>query len=109
LNEPFALSAAGLILASVGVFMYRSPRAVELIRRDPLGRSQLWRELVYLAVLGAVPEGLGLILSGLLAGVGQETLALLVFIAANLLVLGLWLARPAWTTPYWLRDKRGSS
>jgi hypothetical protein len=109
LNEPFALSAAGLILASVGVFMYRSPRAVELIRRDPLWRSQLWRELVYLAVLGAVPEGLGLILSGLLAGVGQETLALLVFIAANLLVLGLWLARPAWTTPYWLRDKRGSS
>jgi high-affinity Fe2+/Pb2+ permease len=107
--NPFALSAVGLILASVGVFMYRSPRAVELIRRDALGRSQLWRELVYLAVLGAVPEGLGLILSGLLAAVGQETLALFVFIAANLVVLGLWLTRPAWTKPYWLRDKRGSS
>ena len=106
--NPFALCAFGLILAGVGVFMYRSPRALDLIHLDPFGRSPLWRELVYLAVLGMVPEGLGLILGGLLGLIQQYALAVFVFLAANLLILGLWLARPAWTKPYWMRGKQAN-
>src|ERR1700730_9545568 len=78
--NPFALCAFGLILAGVGVFMYRSPRALDLIHLDPFGRSPLWRELVYLAVLGMVPEGLGLILGGLLGLIQQYALAVSYFL-----------------------------
>jgi hypothetical protein len=102
-----AQSAVGLILAVGGVFLYRSPRALALLR-DPFGRSPLWREVVYLGVLGAVPEGLGLTLSGVLSLFRLDVLALLVFIGANLLVLGLWVARPAWTKPHWMRQKQGT-
>jgi hypothetical protein len=95
----------GALLVLTGIFMYRSPRAREIIERPPIGPSQVWRYVVYLVVLGLVPEGFGVILIGLAQLLKLDAVELLVYIVANLVVLGLWLTRPKWATPYWMRTR----
>jgi hypothetical protein len=58
------VSAFGVALTGMGVFMYKSPRAIEVIRRHPFSKWKWWWKLSELWVLGAVPEGLGLMLAG---------------------------------------------
>jgi hypothetical protein len=93
----------GVVLAAMGVFMYKSPRAIEVIRREPFSKWPWWREAAQLGVIGAVPEGAGLVLSGMAHLLHADVIGVFAFIAANLVVLGLWLARPKWARPYWIR------
>jgi len=98
-----AVLGFGVALAGMGVFMYKSPRAVEVIRREPFSRWPWWWETAQLGVIGAVPEGLGLVLSGMARLLHADVVGVFIFIAANLVVLGLWLGRPKWARPYWIQ------
>jgi hypothetical protein len=98
-----AVSAFGVALTGMGIFMYKSPRAIEVIRRHPFSKWKWWWKLSELWVLGAVPEGLGLMLAGVAQFMHADVVSLFALFAATLLVLGLWLRRPDWAKPYWMR------
>jgi hypothetical protein len=92
----------GAALAGFGALMYSS-QAVDIVRRHPFWKWRVGREVLNLLILGLVPEGLGLIFSGLAGLMRLQAAGLFAFIAANLMVLALWITRPDWAQPNWMR------
>jgi hypothetical protein len=84
--------------------MYSS-RAASLIHRHPLWNWPVGRQLLCRSVLGLMPEGLGLTLSGFALLLGLSRAALFVFVAANLIALGLLIGRPRAAEPGWMRTR----
>ena len=64
----------------------------------------MFQILLELIVLGTFPEGLTLLVAGAAQAVGADVVGLFVYIVGNLAVLALWMTRPKWAKPHWMRD-----
>jgi hypothetical protein len=97
------MAVAGLVWLAWGLYLYRSPKVLERAGQLPLGRSQFFRILLELIALGAFPEGLAFLVAGSAQALGASVVGLFAFIIGNLTVLALWLMRPNWAKPSWMR------
>jgi Na+-driven multidrug efflux pump len=98
-----SMVAAGLIFLAWGAYLYRSSNVLERARKQPLGRREVFRIILEFVALGAIPEGLGLLIAGFARVLGDPVVALFAYIVSNLIVLALWLTRPNWAKPHWVR------
>jgi hypothetical protein len=98
------MAVLGLVLLAWGAYLYRSPNLLERVRHQPLGRSNLFQILLELIMLGTFPEGLTLVVAGSAQALGADGVGLFAYIVGNLTVLALWLTRPNWAKPHWMRD-----
>jgi hypothetical protein len=98
-----SMVVAGLVFLAWGGYLYRSPNALERFRQQPLGRTEVFRILLGFIALGIFPEGLGLVVAGCAQALGADGVGLFAYLIANFAVLALWLTRPNWAKPHWMR------